>query len=402
MSENEPGRELTRRELMSITAKYGAKAALYAISAQATLGFVPSLSKYVMNDAQAATNAKYNLRYGATVISKANEPRFQTKAYRFVELVEQLSEGEVSIQVLDARSACAEPNCGTRVANGVLDMGNSSAQNLAAVLPYAIALDFTYLWKDRTGFYNMLFSKESEKLYRGVFRSRYGIEPLFGNGDMRGLFMGLKYKDHPPIRSPEQLKGAKLRITNSEPIRAFGQGIGMNPIPLAFVETLEGLKSGIVDAAEIYAAPATMAGMHKVCSQWLALDFCPGFELCFISSAVFDKFPDRIKEIFYEAAWQAMQEGYTGVLEANNKLVGVGPDPAPDSDFLSAGIKNVRFTQEELEPFKELSAADRRPELYSGIRKKLDKLAGLDIFGALQEYEAKISGKPLIPEKWWT
>jgi TRAP-type C4-dicarboxylate transport system substrate-binding protein len=402
MSDNEPRRELTRRELFSITAKYGAKAALYAIFCQTTLGFVPSLSKFVMNDANAASKAKYNLRYGATVISKANEPRFQTKAYRFVELVEQMSEGEVSIQVLDARSACAEANCGTRVANGVLDMGNSSAQNLAAVLPYAIALDFTYLWKDRTGFYNMLFSKESEKLYRGVFRSRYGIEPLFGNGDMRGLFMGLKYKDKPPIRSPEQLKGAKLRITNSEPIRAFGQGIGMNPIPLAFVETLEGLKSGIVDAAEIYAGPATMAGMHKVCSQWVALDFCPGFEMCFISSAVFDKFPDRIKEIFYEAAWQAMKEGYTGVLEANNKLVGVGPDPASDSDFLSAGIKNVRFTQEELEPFKALSAADRRPELYSDVRKKLDKLAGLDILGALQEYEATISGKGLIPEKWWT
>lgn len=402
MTQDSQKRELTRREMMGITAKYGAKAALYAAFCQLTLGFVPSLSKYVMNDAKAAEGAKYKLRYGATVISKANEPRFQTKAYRFVELVEQMSEGEVSIQVLDARSACAEPNCGTRVANGVLDMGNSSAQNLAAVMPYSIALDFTYLWKDRTGFYNMLFSKESERLYRGVFRSRYGIEPLFGNGDIRGLFMGLKYKDEPPIRSPEQLKGAKLRITNSEPIRAFGRGIGMNPIPLAFVETLEGLKSGIVDAAEIWAAPATMAGMHKVCSQWLALDFCPGFELCFIASRVFDEFPDRIKEIFYEAAWQAMKEGYTGVLEANNKLVGVGPDPAPDSDFISAGIKNVRFTQEELEPFKDLSAADRRPELYSDIRKKLDKLAGLDIFGALQEYEARISGKPLIPEKWWT
>ena len=402
MKKDKLEREISRRELLEITRKYGAKAALYAIFAQSTMGFVPSLAKFVVNDANAATKAKYKLRYGATVISKANEPRFQTKAYRFVELVEKMSDGEVSIQVIDARGACAESNCGTRVANGVLDMGNSSAQNLAAVLPYAIALDFPYLWKDRTGFYNMLFSKESEKLYRGVFRERYGIEPLFGNGDMRGLFMGLKYKDHPPIRSPEQLKGAKLRITNSEPIRAFGAGIGMNPIPLAFVETLEGLKSGIVDAAEIWAAPAAMAGMQKVCSQWLALDFGPGFELCFISSRVFDKFPDRIKEIFYEAAWQAMKEGFTGVLEANNKLVGVGPDPAPGSDFLAANIKNVRFTQEQLEPFKALSAADRRPELYSGIRKKLDKLAGLDIFGALQDYEAKISGKPLIPEKWWT
>lgn len=396
------GRELSRRELLTISKKYGAKAALFATASMATAGFVPPLAEFVAADAKAAAKAKYKLRYGATVISKANEPRFQTKAYRFVELVEKMTNGEVSIQVIDARGACAEPNCGTRVVNGVLDMGNSSAQNLAAVLPYSIALDFTYLWKDRTGFYNMLFSKESERLYRGVFRKRYGIEPLFGNGDIRGLFMGLKYKDRPPIRTPEQLKGAKLRITNSEPIRAFGKGIGMNPIPLAFVETLEGLKSGIVDAAEIWAAPATMAGMHKVCSQWLALDFCPGFEMCFISSRVFDKFPARIREIFYEAAWTAMKEGFTGVLDANNKLVGVGPDPAPDSDFLSAGIRNVRFTQEELEPFRNLSSVERRPELYSDIRRKLDKLAGLDVYGALKEYEANISGKGLIPEKWWT
>lgn len=395
-------RELSRRELLAISKKYGAKATLFAIASMASMGVVPPLADFVISDAKAAKKAKYKLRYGATVISKANEPRFQTKAFRFVELVEKMTDGEVHIQLIGARGACIEPSCGTRVANGVLDMGNSSAQNLAAVLPYSIALDFTYLWKDRTGFYNLLFSKESERLYRGVFRKRYGIEPLFGNGDIRGLFMGLKYKDRPPIRTPADLKGGKLRITNSEPIRAFGKGIGMNPIPLAYVETLEGLKSGIVDAAEIWAAPATMGGMHKVCSQWLALDFCPGFELCFISSRVFDKFPGRIQEIFYKAAWQAMKEGFYGVLEANNKLVGVGPNPAPGNDFEVGNIKNVRFTQEELEPFKKLSSVEHRPELYSGIRKKLDKLAGLDIYGALKEYEAKISGKPLIPEKWWT
>lgn len=395
-------RELSRRELLAISKKYGAKAALFATASMASMGVVPPLADFVIRDAKAAKKAKYKLRYGATVISKANEPRFQTKAYRFVELVEKMTDGEVHIQTIDARGACAEPNCGTRVANGVLDMGNSSAQNLAAVLPYSIALDFTYLWKDRTGFYNLLFSKESERLYRGVFRKRYGIEPLFGNGDIRGLFMGAKFRDKPDIRTPEQLKGAKLRITNSEPIRAFGKGIGMNPIPLAFVETLEGLKSGIVDAAEIWAAPATMAGMHKVCSQWIALDFCPGFELCFISSRVFDKFPSRIQEIFYKAAWQAMKEGFYGVLEANNKLVGVGPNPSPGNDFEVGKIRNIRFTQEELEPFKKLAGAEQRPELYAGIRKKLDKLAGLDIYGALKEFEAKISGKPLIPEKWWT
>ena len=50
---------------------------------------------------------------------------------------------------------------------------------------------------------------------------------------------------------------------------------------------------------------------------------------------------------------------------------------------------------------KTLDVVERNGAIYGDIRKKLDELAGLDVFGAIAEYEKKVRGKPLNAQKWW-
>ena len=392
---------LTRRQFFAISGRYGTKAALYASATVAGGGLIPGLGEFVLRDARAQANAKYKLRFGASLISPANDLHLRTGLYEFVKLVEQKSGGEVAIQIIDKSQACSETTCGDRVVNGVLDMGSSSPQNLGSVLPYSIALDWPFLWRDRTGYLNFLFSKESNKVYRDVLRNTYGIVPLFGSGEMRNIMMGLKYANQGPITSPARLQGAKIRITNSEMIANFVASMKMSPIPLAFSELLEGLKSGVVDAAETWPGAATGFGMQSVLAQDIAVEFSPGFELVFISAKSFDKLPDKIKLVFFEAAWEAMQLAYKGVDEARNKLIGNGPNPAPESAYLKSNIKHVKLTEAQRAEFKKVGSIEANPTLYSDVRKKLDGIARMDVLGALQEFELKISGKPLQPNKWW-
>ena len=51
--------------------------------------------------------------------------------------------------------------------------------------------------------------------------------------------------------------------------------------------------------------------------------------------------------------------------------------------------------------FRERGSVERNGAIYGDIRKKLDGLAGLDVFGAIAEYEKKVRGKPLNAQKWW-
>lgn len=362
---------------------------------------LPGGSGLLMRRAR-AERARYELRMGASVISKTNERHLATGIYRFVELVEQLTDGELRIQLVDSGQGCAEPTCGDRVANGIFDLGSSSPQNLGSVFPYAIALDWPMLWSRREDYLNLLFSPASNALYRDVMLKRYGIVPLFGSGEMRSIMMGKKYEDADPIRTPAQLQGAKIRITNSVMIGAFAQSLNMNPIPLAWTELLEGLRTGVVDATETWPGAATGFGMHNVLSQDVPVDFCPGFELVFISARSYDKLPDRIKESMLEAAYQAMIHGYEAVAHAQNAIVGNGPEPSQSSAYVESGLRRVALTPDEMAAFRAAAGISQNEDIYKSIRAKLTSIAGRDVLDPLQEFQASVAGKPLNPQRWWT
>lgn len=392
---------LSRADQVNIARRYGLKAALFATAAGVTGGIVPGLSDFVVKEVRAQEKAKYRLRFGASVMTPTNEPLVRSGLYDFVRLVEERSGGEVAIQVIDKSQGCAETTCGERVANNVFHIGSSSPQNLGAVMPYSIALDWPFLWDDRTEYINFLFSKDSNRLYRDVMRKAYNIVPLYGSGEMRDVMMGLKYSDKPAIVSPAGLQGAKIRITNSEMISGFAQSMKMNPIPLAWTELLEGLKSGVVDAAETWPGAAVGFGMQSVLSQDIGLKFSPGFSLIFISARTYDKFPDKIKTVFMEAAHEAMRITYDGVGQTQDKLVGNGPNPAADSAYTRSNIKYNRLTQSQRDEFRAIGSVDRNPQIYDATRKKLDQIAGFDVYGAMKEAAARFAGKPLQPAKWW-
>lgn len=393
--------KLQNPETVDIARRFGVKAALFASASGIVGGVVPGLSDFLIRDAKAQANAKYRIRFGASLISPANELHLRSGVYDFAKRVEEKSGGEVAIQIIDKSQACSETTCGDRVINNVLEIGSSSPQNLGSVMPYSIALDWPFLWNDRTEYINFLYSKDSNRLYRDVMRKAYGIVPLFGSGEMRNIMMGLKYAGRPTIVSPAGLQGAKIRITNSEMISNFAQSMKMNPIPLAFSELLEGLKSGVVDATETWPGAATGFGMHSVLSQDVAVAFSPGFELVFISARVFDRFPDKIKLAFLEAAYETQQSAYEGVAAAQNAVIGNGANPAPDSAYVKSGIKHSRLTQAQRAEFVAIASAEANPQLYSATRKKLDEIAGLDVYGAMKQAQGKLVGKPLQPVKWW-
>lgn len=393
--------KLKSRATVDIAKRYGLKAALFATASGIVGGVVPGLSEFLVRDAKAQAKAKYRLRFGASVITPGNELHLRTGLYDFVKRVEEKSGGEVAIQVIDKSQACSETTCGERVINNVLEMGSSSPQNLGSVMPYSIALDWPFLWNERTEYVNFLYGKDSNRLYRDVMRKAYGIVPLYGSGEMRNVMMGLKYSGRPAIVSPAGLQGAKIRITNSEMISNFAQSMKMNPIPLAWTELLEGLKSGVVDAAETWPGAATGFGMQSVLSQDVAVEFSPGFELVFISASVFDKFPDKIKLAFLEAAYETQQSAYEGVAAAQNAVVGNGKNPAPDSVYIKSSIKHSRLTQAQRAEFSAVASVEANAQLYSATRKKLDDIAGMDVYGAIKQAQGKLVGKPLQPVKWW-
>lgn len=392
---------LSRRDFLRISADYGTKAALFAAVAGTTSATL--ISQFAARDAQAAKKAKYTIRHGVSVVNPKNEEFLQTRAYDLAKWIEEGSDGEIAVQILDSGQACAENQCVERVGAGVLDMGNSSAQNAAAVIYHAQALDWPFLWRDPQSLLNLLHDPAMNPVYRDVWREKYGVEFLYCTNELRDIFMGLKYSDLPEVRHPDGLKGRKLRITNSTMIQNFAESLGMSPVPLAWTETLEGMKSGVVDGMETWGGAAASFGMTKVTAQVLELDFCPGTGSCFMNLRAMERMPERLQDVVRESSRRASEESYHNLLVALNTVTGAGPNPTPESNYvqLKDTMRHVRLTEDEMDAFRERGSVERNGEIYSGIRKELDSLAGLDVFGAIAEFEEKVRGKPLNPQKWW-
>lgn len=396
-----PIMKVSRRDFLRISKDYGTKAAVFAAVTGTASGTL--LSRYTARDAQAAKRAKYKIRFGASAVNPKNEQFIQTQIYDFANWIQDGSDGEISVQVIDSTQACAENQCVERVGAGVLEMGGSSAQNAAAVIYYAQALDWPFLWRDPQSLLNLLHDPAMNKVYRDVWRNRYGIEFLYCTNEMRDIYMGLKYSDLPEVRHPDQLKDRKLRITNSAMIRNFATSLGMSPVPLAWTETLEGMKSGVVDGMETLGGAAAGFGMTRVTAQVVELDFCPGMNSVFINAGAMDRMPARLQDVIREAARRASAQSHEKLAEAMNTVIGSGPNPTPDSNYmqLKNSLRHVRLSEEEMDVFRERGAVERNSAIYGDIRKELDSLAGLDVFGAIAEFERKARGQPLNAQKWW-
>lgn len=351
--------------------------------------------------AKSESKATYRFRFG-TIYTPAAAEYTAPGIYDFVERVKRKSDGEIDIQLIDKAQACSEDQCAQRVMSGILHMGSSTFQNTGATMPYSVALDWPFLWKSRVAYHNFLLSKASNRLYRDVLRDKYGVVPLYASGGMRNIMMGKKYAEAADITSPAVLSGAKIRITNSEMISNFAKSMGMAPIPLAWGELLEGLKSGLVDATETYPSAAAGFGMYSVLSQDIDIQFCPGYSMIFMAARAFDKLPERLQELIYESAYETMVQAYATAAVAESTLVGIGPDPSPDSAYQRGKIRQIKLSPEQHAVFREKGSVENNSQLYAGLRKQLDGIAHFDVYGALKEHAQNISSTELKAEKWWT
>ncbi len=302
---------IDRRQFGKVAAAFGFHAAFGGWYTTLRDGEVSTLERVVakalaIGKAEAAKPAKYKLRCG-TSVSKKSEEVMKFGVWEFAEDVATRSDGEIQIEVLGGASICGEVNCHQKVAGKTIDLSIGSSQNAAPTFPYNNVLDYAYLWPSRASIFHFLYSPKSEQVFRKTVREKYGIEWLYSHVELRNVFLGLKFKDRPLLKRPDDIRGAKLRITGSQMGRIALTQFGANPVPVAWEETLEGLKSGLLDGQETWSSAAASFGMGAVLSQEIWVEFFAGLGHMYTRAEVIDRMPGPLQEAFREAAFAAQQ-----------------------------------------------------------------------------------------------
>ncbi len=109
--------------------------------------------------------------------------------------------------------------------------------------------------------------------------------------------LGKKFADKPLITSVEQLAGTKNRVTGTQLGRIAMSSMNLGPVPIAWEETLDGLKQGLIDGAETWMGAAAYANMSPVLSQAVDLRFFCGTEHTAMNHATFKKLPAKLQDV---------------------------------------------------------------------------------------------------------
>jgi len=162
----------------------------------------------------------------------------------FAKLVEERTDGRVKIEVYHGGQLGDEPTTIEQVSAGVIDFVRVSISPLTQINDKYNVLMLPYLYKDRSQYFKVLDGPVGDEFLK-LINSR-NMEGLcwFDSGSRNF------YNSKRAVKTPDDLKGLKIRVQKSELMMGLVEAVGASPTPMSFGEVYSALQTGVIDGAE--------------------------------------------------------------------------------------------------------------------------------------------------------
>ena len=127
---------------------------------------------------------------------------------------------------------------------GGLDMMRINVAPLNNVVPETIVPGLPFLFRSKEHMRAVLDGPIGDEILAGM-EAQGMIGLAFYDSGARSIYTAKK-----PVKTLADLKGAKIRVQQSDLFVAMVEALGANPTPMPYGEVYTALKTGIVDAAE--------------------------------------------------------------------------------------------------------------------------------------------------------
>jgi TRAP-type C4-dicarboxylate transport system substrate-binding protein len=399
---------ISRRNLLKLTGKFGLSSTLLAASGMAGAVSLSSLAKAAETTytKRFGKEPKHTLKFGAAGFNARNLLIERAGCLEFARDLEERTDGEIRVEFIGDNQICGQLNCVEKTQLGIIDIYAASTQNSAGGAPYLNVLDYAFMFPGRASQYHFLYSPESQRILRDPLEKRHGLKFLFSHCELRGIQLGLGWKDKPVVNKLEQLFGTKNRVTGTQLGRIAMQLLNLNPVPVAWEETLDGLKQGLIDGAETWASAVAYANMAPVVSQSVDLKFFCGTEHTSMSSKVFDAMDAHLQDAIMESAYLAQVHVQAANEAALVKTVGFSDPQLPGTIFAENNVKPAFLPEDQIKMAEEMCSPEFKPEPWAQWRERLNNWAGgidtyQEIYKVAREVPADMKPENVEPRRWW-
>jgi TRAP-type C4-dicarboxylate transport system substrate-binding protein len=399
---------VSRRDLIRVAGTYGLSSTLIGGAALSGALTLPELAEAASStyNKRFSKPAKHTLKFGASGFNERNLLIERAGCLEFVRDLEERTDGEIRIEFIGDNQICGQLDCVKKTQQGIVDVFAASTQNTAGAAPYYNVLDYAYMFPTRASQYHFLYHPDSEKILREPLRKKHKLQFLFSVAQLRGLQMGLKWKDKPDVTKIEELFGTKNRVTGTQLGRIAMELLNLNPTPIAWSETLDGLKQGLIDGAETWSSAVAYANMSPVVSQVIDLRFFSGFEHTAMNLDVFEGLEPHLQDAVMESAYftQALIQGAHEAALVNT--VGHSVPMLPNTIFAKNGTRFIPLSDEERLKAAKMCAPEYVPEPWEKWRERINGWAGgIDTYTEVHRIARELPADTLVenvePRRWW-
>jgi len=165
----------------------------------------------------------------------------------FKEEVERLSAGKITVDLYIAGAIYTQEGELAACREGTLDMAYYGANWLAEFIPYVSMFAAVYTFSGYEHMNKVMNGEIGKRVFEEVAQT-IGVRPL------AAFYLGTRelnvVEKVGPVRTPEDMKGVKLRTPASPAWIALGKALGGNPTPMSFGEVYMGLKTGAIEGQD--------------------------------------------------------------------------------------------------------------------------------------------------------
>lgn len=169
-------------------------------------------------------------------------------------------------------------------------------------------------------------------------------------GSFHNGFRQLTNSKH-AVKTPEDVKGLKIRVPGSEVYMNFFRAFGADPVAMSWSEVFTAIQQGTIDGQENGLSITESAKMDEIQDYLTLWNYSYESDLFVANTQVWESLEPKTREMLQEKAKEACEWGRQ-TLEKDEAVI--------LQEFRDAGIEVTEFTQDELQPFKDVLADTRR------------------------------------------
>ena len=220
-------------------------------------------------------------------------------ALELARVVKEKSRGQLEVQVYPGSQLGNDATVIGGVRGGTIDIMMAGSVNFAGLTPRIGALDLPFLFRGPEHAYKVLDGAVGQQLVKDL-----EVHNLKGLSWFEVGFRCITTKNR-AVRTPDDVKGLKIRTTpNPSHIQAF-KLLGANPVPMPLGELYQALETGAVDAQEHPVSITHSAKFYEVQKHLTMSRHAYTAMPVVMNKAKFDALTPDLQKALVEAAQQA-------------------------------------------------------------------------------------------------